>query len=240
MCTTIDTQNMIDIRLGNNKELIESIEDKTIELCVTSPPYKNCDGFNLKEQKNIFANIYRCLKNDSLFYLNFGALVEDKFRPFSVCAAALECGFKLNDTVIWEKPQYSPIQGAKRLNNLYEFVFILYKGKMPKIDRLSIGIEYKDKSNIGRYSDIDLKCRGNVWRVPYETINSKSQKLHPDRMPLALAEMCIKLSGIREGTVLDPYGGSGTTALAAKNLNLSCITFERNEAHFSTIKERLK
>lgn len=224
----------------NCLEGLAQLKENSIDLIVSSPPYKDEDGFQELPLKLIFDNLYRVLKPNSLFFLNFGHLAEEKLRPFKVCELAMESGFKLNDTITWLKAQYSPIQGKRRLNNLTEFIFLLYKGKMPELNRLSIGVPYKDKSNIGRYSDVDLKCRGNLWEIPYETINKKSLKLHSDRFPVKLPEMCIKLAGIPKGAlVLDCFSGSGSTALAAKRLGMKYLGFEINPAHWETSIKRL-
>jgi site-specific DNA-methyltransferase (adenine-specific) len=141
-----------------------------------------------------------------------------------------EVGFEWVDTITWVKNHFSPIQGDKRLNNLTEFIFMFAKGNDYHLDRLSIGVPYKDKSNIGRYSDKDLRCPGNVFYIPYDTIQSKSQKRHKDRFPLELPEKCIKLSGIPKGSlVLDPFMGGGTTAVVTKQLGMNYIGFELDE-----------
>jgi site-specific DNA-methyltransferase (adenine-specific) len=231
---------MPQIILGDSQEVLKTIPNESIDISITSPPYKDEDGYNYWNFQTIFKNVYRVLKDDSLFFLNFGHLAGEKFRPFTVCGLALNAGFKLNDTIVWTKTQYSPIQGRKRLNNLTEFIFLLYKGDMPKLHRLAIGVPYKDKSNVGRYSNVDLKCAGNSWTFGYETIQSKEQKLHNDRFPVELPRRCLKLSGLKSGTVLDPFGGSGTTAVAAKELGLDYLLIEKQEKNFKTANERLK
>lgn len=143
---------MMQYIIGDNNDLIKSLPDESISITVTSPPYKDEDGFHSLNLKNLFLEIYRVHKKNTLLYINFGHLAGFKDRPFRVLFEALGAGWKLNDTITWTKPQYSPIQGKRRLNNLTEFIFLLYKGKMPELDRLSIGIPYADKSNIGRYA----------------------------------------------------------------------------------------
>jgi site-specific DNA-methyltransferase (adenine-specific) len=210
---------------------MKDMPDESVDLCITSPPYKDSDGYSPNLMLDSFAEIYRVLKDSSLFFLNFGHLAEDKFRPFDVCDLALSLGFNLNDTITWVKNHYRPIQGKKRLNNLSEFIFILYKGKMPELDRLAIGIPYKDKTNAKRFAGgRDLKCRGNVWYIDYETIQNSDDKLHNDRFPIGLPLSCIKLAGVRpKSLVLDPYMGSFSTAVAAKQLGMYYTGFEKNE-----------
>jgi DNA modification methylase len=76
------------------------VRDNSVDLVVTSPPYKEEDGFSIFKLTKTFQNVYSMLRNDSLFFLNFGHLQEDKFRPFEVCKSAMSVGFKLKDTIV--------------------------------------------------------------------------------------------------------------------------------------------
>lgn len=223
-------------------EGLKQLDNNSIDLIISSPVYKDSDGYNSIFLSAVFFQLQRVLKENSLFFLNFGHLTEDKFRPFKVCEMALNRGFQINDTITWVKNHYRPIQGNKRLNNLSEFIFLLNKGKMPKLNRLAAGVPYKDKTNAKRFAGgRDLKCRGNVWEIPYETINSKSEKLHNDRFPVLLPELCIKLSNIPDDSiVLDPFSGSATVALAAKNLNKKYIGFEIDKENWEIGNKRLE
>lgn len=227
--------------LGDNLVKMRELPDESVDLCVTSPPYKERDGYNPIFVSAVCAQVYRLLKPNSLFFLNFGHLAADKFRPFAVCLLAMNRGFHLNDTIIWVKNHYKPIQGKRRVNNLTEFIFVLYKGKMPNLNRLALGVPYKDKTNANRFAKgRDLKCGGNVWYIPYETITKSEDKLHKDRYPVELPERCIKLCGYPVNVVLDPYFGSGTTGVAAEKLGKSYIGIERDSDVFDTAFERLK
>lgn len=217
----------------------KDIDDNSVDLIITSPPYKEEDGFGWELINQVASESYRVLKNNSLCFINFGHLANFKSRPFKVALEFEQTGFEWIDTITWVKKQYSPVQGNKRLDNLTEFIFMFAKGK-PKIDRLAIGIPYDDKSNIGRYSDIDLHCGGNLWIIGYETITHKSQKLHKDRFPVELPLRCIKLANIPDQTiVLDPFAGSGTTAYASKKLNKQYIGFELLKSNVEIAENRL-
>ena len=229
-----------DLFIGDSHEILQRMDNKSVDLIITSPPYKDSDGFSYDLIRNVFRELYIVQKENTLFFLNFGHLAEDKLRPFVVCLKAMEAGYKLNETIVWVKNHYKPIQGNRRVNNLTEFIFVLYKGKMPMLNRLAIGVPYVDKSNAKRFNKgLDLHCAGNVWYIDYETINSSEQKLHNDRFPLELPERCIKLCGYDVKTVLDPFSGSGTTALAAKKLGKRFIGIEKNSAHYNTSLKRL-
>lgn len=228
------------IHLGNNLDVMQTMDAGSVDLIITSPPYKDVDGYQTAVTPATFSLCYKILKENSLFFLNFGHLAEDKFRPFSTCQMAMDCGFKLNDTITWVKNHYKPIQGERRLNNLSEFIFVLYKGEMPKLNRLAVGIPYVDKTNAKRFNGgKDLHCAGNVWYIDYPTINSSEQKPHADRFPVELPERCIKLCGYPVTNVLDPYCGSGTVGVACQKLHKTFTGIEINPVHVDRAMEIL-
>ena len=229
------------IHHGDSQELLQKLPESCIDLTVTSPPYKDEDNYSPNLIKNVFTEIFRVQKDNSLVFVNFGHLAGFKSRPFQVAMMLEEIGFVWQDTITWVKNHYRPIQGKKRVNNLTEFVFMFSKGKNYELDRLSIGVPYKDKSNVNRFAGgLDLKCQGNVWDIPYETIQRSEDKGHNDRYPLGLPMNCIKLSGIPQGSlVLDPFGGSATTAIACIDLAMKWILIEKNKEHVDNGRERI-
>lgn len=230
----------IDIILGDAVDGLSKIQARSIDCIVTSPPYKTSDGYTSLLMLHLFHHAWHALKDDGLMFVNFGHLAEDKMRPFKVAMLIEACGFKLQETFVWVKNHYRPIQGKRRVNNLTEFIFMFSKGDMPELDRLAVGIPYADKSNIGRYAVSDLKCAGNVWNIAYDTIQSSEDKLHNDRFPLDLPLRCLKLAGVKPGQlVCDPFTGSGTTALACKQLGLNYVGWEINQTHYDTAIKRL-
>lgn len=210
----------------------QHIKNESIDLIITSPPYKESDGFSYELMRNVARQCYRVLKNNSLCFVNFGHLANYKSRPFKVAMEFEKASFNWVDTIVWVKNHYTPAQGNKRVNNLTEFIFMFAKGKNYCLNRLSIGVPYADKSNVGRYSNKDLKCGGNVWHIPYKTIQRKEQKSHKDRFPIELPLRCIKLSNIKEGKVLDPFAGSATTGMACKEMEIEFVGFEISNSIF--------
>ena len=114
-----------------------------------------------------------------------------------------------------------------------------------RIDRLAVGAPYQDKSNIGRYNDIDLTDAGNTRFIPHKTIQDKSERPHPAPFPIELPSMCIKLHGLdstnntRSLLVLDPFMGIGSTAIACKKLGVSFIGFEIGKHYLDYAIERV-
>jgi len=212
------------------------------DLIITSPPYKDKDGYTEQLIRGFAERSYESLNDDSLLFCNFGHLAAFKSRPFRVAMMLEDAGFNWIDTITWVKNHYRPLAGKRRVNNLSEFVFMMGKGN-PTIDRLSIGVPYQDKSNIKRWKATggnDLKCGGNVWNIPYETVRNKKDKLHNDRFPVELPTRCIKLSAIpKKSLVLDPFVGSGTTALSAKLNGMEFFGTELDEEHFKTATRRV-
>jgi site-specific DNA-methyltransferase (adenine-specific) len=89
----------------------------------------------------------------------------------------------------------------------------------------------------------DLRCRGNTWFVPYETIQSREKEgPQPATFPVQLVEWCIKLHGAsRVHTMLDPFLGIGNSAIAAQRCGMKrFIGFEIDEAYLTEAKRRVR
>ena len=213
-----------------------------IDLIVTSPPYKDEDNYSKELIQEMAELSFKHMKKDSLLFMNFGHLANFKRRPFEAAMIVEDVGFNWIDTLVWGKNHYRPLQGKRRVNNLTEFIFMFGKGN-PEINRLSVGVPYADKSNVKRWESTggkDLKCQGNLIHIPYDTVQDKSEKLHNDRFPEGLPEYCIKLSGIEEGSlVVDPFMGSGTTAVVARRMKMKYWGTEKDPEHYKTIQKRL-
>ena len=196
------------------------------------------------------------LHDDGSVFLNIGGKPADPAVPFEVLAR-MQKHFQLQNVIHWIKSiaiqqedmghypgitrniavgHFKPINSPRFLNNCHEYIFHLTKARDVKLDRLSIGVEYQDKSNITRWRSArrDRRCRGNTWFVPYKTIRSREkQRPHPAIFPVKIPQMCIQLHGVEPTTkVLDPFIGIGQTALACLELGVDCTGFEIGAAYF--------
>lgn len=242
---------------GNSVEILKKIEDNSIDLVVTSPPYDTQRTYEGTITNKIYDEYYSFpfvdMANELYRVVSDGGLVvwivNDKVikggesgNSFRQALKFQEIGFKIYDTMIYSK-NGSAYSESGRYDQVFEYMFVLLKGKKPKTVNL-----LKDKKNrwagsktFGvpsvRQKDGTLKpmkdgfvvseygTRYNVWY----TINGKSSKdnilthAHPASFPLSLVEDHI-LSWSNEGdTVLDPMMGGGTTAVAAKMNNRNFI-----------------
>ena len=140
---------------------------------------------------------------------------------------------------------FKPINSPRFLNDCHEYVFHFTISGRVELNRLALGVPYQDKSNIARWSHTegnDLRCRGNTWFVPYETIQSREkERPHPATFPVQLAEWCIKLHGAsRVRSMLDPFLGIGNSAVAAQRCGVkNFIGFEIDEAYLAEAKRRI-
>ena len=141
---------------------------------------------------------------------------------------------------------FKPISSKRFLNDCHEYIFHFTKTGRVELDRLAIGVPYQDKSNIARWSHTrgsDLRCRGNTWFIPYETIQSRAkERPHPATFSVQLAEWCIKLHGVsRVQIMLDPFLGIGNSAIAAQRCGVKkFIGFEIDESYLAEAKRRLR
>lgn len=211
---------------------------------VTSPPYNvgmNYEGYSDSKSRVEYLRFMTLVARLSIqsahektvFWLQLGPNRKDPQLPYDV----LECfqyeGWTLVNQIVWLKsgtfPQldgteasfghFRPIQSPTILHRGWEWVFMLTAEPKSgvKLDKLALGVPYKDQSNVKRFNhDQNLRCRGDVWFVPYDT---RQKQPHPCAFPVALAENCLKLQGLEPGSlVCDPFCGTGATLRAAVQL----------------------
>ena len=108
--------------------------------------------------------------------------------------------------------------------------------------------EEKDNLNVEVYNKlkdkpVNLKrCKGNTWFIPYDTIQNRNKHRgsHPATFPIKLVEDCIKFSGLTSGVILDPFMGSGTTAIGGIKQGLDYIGFDIDQDYINFAEDRIK
>lgn len=218
----------------------------------------------LKWMRDWASAVKNVLHQDGSLFLNVGGKPSDPIVPFQVLEA-VRSEFVLQNVIHWVKSisiakadvgnypnllgdisvgHFKPINSPRFVNDNHEYIFHLTRRGDVKLDRLAIGVPYQDKTNVTRWQDAgnDVRCRGNTWFIPYETINSRiKDRPHPATFPVKLAEMCIKLHGVaRTSLVLDPFLGIGQSALAALKLNKAFVGFEIDRDYFNEAVKRVR
>ncbi len=249
-----------EIRLGDCLKVMAGMEEESVDVVVTSPPYnlglnyasykdKQTEEEYLRWLLKVAAAVKRVLKPGGSFFLNLGGSSSQPWLPFQAIVR-LRGLFELQNDIAWIKAfgsgvdstgHFKPIQGQRFVHHAHEHIFHLTKAADVPLDRLAIGLPYKDKSNITRRGhERDLRCRGNTWFIPYSTVKSRSQKFnHPGTFPVELPLWCIYLHGLSDAVVLDPFLGTGTTLIAAERAGARGIGIEMDPAYVETACERL-
>jgi site-specific DNA-methyltransferase (adenine-specific) len=232
-----------------SSENMSELSDGCIDVIVTSPPYNRGKNYSsdsaekyndnmdeleyLEFLKRVWTECLRVASKKALFFLNIGDSASDQGISEKVAKSAEETGWIRIQDIIWVKSihgkgHYTPSGGNKRLNNVWEHIYLFVKNKQEyMLDSKAIGIPYADKSNIGRYGDSDLRDPGNVFHIVYEkTTGANIKKGHEAPFPIGLPYICIKLVSNAK-TVLDPFLGTGTTLAAANALSISGYGYEK-------------
>ena len=208
--------------------------------------------------------VRRVLADDGSLFLNVGAKPKDPWTALDV-AQAVRPHLELQNIIHWVKSiaiekalagaraglsddlavgHYKPINSKRFLNDCHEFVFHFSKTGDTPIDRRAVGVKYQDKSNIGRWQQggSDLRCRGNTWFLPYDTIQSRDkERPHPATFPWRLPAYCLKLHGIeRVRLALDPFLGLGSSAVACATLGVSFAGIELDEHYLKEAVARTR
>lgn len=212
------------------------------------------DCWNREKFEKIAKELYRVLKDGGVLIWNVDDKTENGGKTGTSMRQALyfmdECGFKLNDYMFWRKKNPMPQVKQPRYTKRIEFMFCFVKGNKPKtfnpimIPCKSAGKHYSSTAKIiggedGRreldynvnqemvdYQDWDIAVAQN--RRVFKTRNGEEIK-HPAIFPIELPLRHI-MSWTNDGDiVLDPFVGSGTTAIAAIRSNRHFIGLEMNE-----------
>ena len=246
---------------GDCVEEMTKMLEESIDLTVTSPPYDNLRTYEGSLQwhegiwKQVLEGLYRVTKKGGVAVWVVGdATVKgsETGTSFKQALYAKEIGFNLHDTMIYQKHNFSN-PSSNRYHQITEYMFILSKGKPkafnPIKDRKNVcaGQVGSWGKNTTRQVDGSLKERSkgktntefgmryNVWRLKTEM-----KPLHPAAFSKQLALDHIKSWSNEGDTVFDPFLGSGTTGVAARQLGRNFIGIEKVKKYFDISQERLK
>lgn len=252
----------LDIIFNKSCQVMSELPDKSVNLMVTSPPYnigidygykyengraiaskgvKYSDSMPEKEYRKMLKNVIeetkRVLKDDGQIWFNIKNRYDDKqiIPPFWVMELFED--MYLKNLVIWNFDWGGSTN--KRFAPRYEYVFFYTKHKEEytfNLDDVKIpSLNFRPD----RYKT-QLKNPSDVWRMALVSGNAIERTDHPAQYPEELIERII-LTGTNEGEiVLDPFMGSGTTAVVAKKLNRHYVGYEIVKEYIEMANERIE
>jgi len=244
---------------GDCLEVMKGIPENSIDMILTSPPYDNLrdyKGYSF-DFENTAKEIFRIIKNGCVVVWVVGDATIDGSETGTSFKQALyfkEIGFNLHDTMIYQKNSF-PFPPSNRYFNVFEYMFIFSKGTPNTTNLIKVKtIGKKHKSSTQRNADgscsdmkyemgKDERVKDNVWiyDVGYgKSSSDKSVFQHPATFPEKLAKEHILSWSNESNIILDPFSGSGTTALACKNLGRKFIGIEISPKYCKIAEERLR
>lgn len=250
------------VGFGDSEELLKELPAESVDLVFTSPPYYNAkpeyaeylsyEEYLLK-MKKIIHECGRVLNEGRFFVLNVSpVLIRRASRseasrriavPFDFHRLFIEEGFEFIDDIIWVKPegagwatgrgrrfaadrnplQYKPVP-------VTEYVLVYRKKSERLIDWLIR--KHPDQQAVADSKIEDGYEVTNIWKI-----TPAHCKEHPAIFPSELAEKVITYYSFKNDVVLDPFGGTGTTAKAAAKLGRRFVTFEMEQRYIDLIKK---
>ena len=253
----MNTNFINQVTCGDSVQLVKELDDNSLDLVVTSPPY-NVDLGNNKYHKDpydlyndnkdhndyldwlqsLFGNIKEKLVTGGRVVINIGDGKNGSVSTHSdiIQFMVRELNYILMTTIIWNKNQTGNrtawgsymSPSSPSFPCPYESVLVFAKDRKKKVG---------DKENITVTRDEFIKNSWAMWSFAPETRQKKMG--HRAMFPLELPRRCIQMLLDKGDTVLDPFMGSGTTGVACKQLNRNFIGIESNEEYIKIAEKRI-
>lgn len=275
------------IYTGNALEVLKTLPECSVNMCITSPPYWRLRDYKTKPAIwndgwqgelgaepsfnqyinhlcNVFDEVKRVLKDDGTCWVNIGDSYNKKSLTLIPLRFALEMcnrGWIVRNVIIWQKPNATPQSAKDRFTVDFEYLFFFSKNKKYYFEQqlepikqstynrcktgcgINKGVNYQglNKKNFERLQqrmlsgEISGRNKRTVWQIATHAYHGA----HFAVFPPALIETPIKVGCPQNGIVLDPFIGSGTTALVAENLNRNWIGIELNPEYAKLAEERI-
>jgi DNA modification methylase len=226
---------------GDVYACLEYLDNNSVAVAITSPPYWKQRDYKFEGQIGqektpeeyigrlvvIYNKLRQKLREDGVFFLNIGDKYLNQYGkshllqiPYRLAYHMVKDGWWLEDIIIWYKPNHMPSSAKDRFTNTYEPVLVLAKSK----------------------KNIYKKRMSSVVEIPLQQTPWKHTAVYPENL---VSEMLNRVN-LKDGDlVLDPFAGTGTTAVVVKNIrNSICskkiysILIEKSDEFIEIIKNR--
>ncbi|MBF0377799.1 MAG: site-specific DNA-methyltransferase [Desulfamplus sp.] len=250
-------------------DLLKTIPDGTVDLIVSSPPYnlgksyENRQSFKeyLGFQKQVIEECYRTLKPEGNFCWQVGNYV-DKGEVFPLDIYyydifKFDFNMKLRNRIIWYFGH--GLHASKRFSGRYETILWFSKSDnyLFNLDPVRVPSKYPGKRHFKGDKKGQPSCNPNgknpsdiwdiiindfdtcLWDIPNVKSNHPEKTIHPCQYPIELIERLVLSMTNKDGVVLDPFMGVGSTLLAALLHNRKTIGVEKEKDYFEITKSRI-
>ena len=263
----IKKQDLI-IGVGDSLEFLKTIPSGSVRLVVSSPPYNIGKEYEertdlkdyLEYHKDIALQIWRILKHNGSVAWEVGNYVSGgETFPLDIPFYKIfkeDAGFKLRNRIIWRFEH--GLHASRRLSGRYESILWFTKSDdyIFNLDPIRMPQKYPGKTyykgekkglpsgnplgkNPGDIWDIlSREWNDEVWNIPNVKSNHPEKTSHPAQFPVELVQRLILALTLEEDVVVDPFGGVGSTAIAALSLNRRAISVDRDENYSRTAMDR--
>ncbi|MFA4917281.1 MAG: site-specific DNA-methyltransferase [Syntrophales bacterium] len=227
-------------------ENMKELPNNSIQLMITSPPYNVSkeydDDLSLKEYlqllENSFKETYRVLENGGRACINVANLGRKPYIPLSdyISKKMLDIGFNMRGEIIWNKAASASPSTAwgswmsasnPILRDIHEYILIFSKGDYKR--------ERGDKINTISKEQF-MEWTKSIW-----TMNAESARRigHPAPFPEELPNRLIQLYSFKGDIILDPFMGSGTTAVSATKLERNFVGYDISQEYINIAEKRI-
>lgn len=230
----------------HSAEQMTELPDNSVALMVTSPPYHAGKDYDTNETfeeylamlERVFAETHRVLEPGGRAVVNVANLGRRPYVPLNALIAQMmteRLGYFMRGEVIWQKSEgasgscaWGSWQSAANptLRDVHEYCLCFSKGRMDRVRKGTNTIE----------RDEFLAATLSVWNIPPESARRVG---HPAPFPVALPRRFVELYTFEGDLVLDPFMGSGTTAVAAVQTGRHYTGYETDPGYVEIAKARI-
>tara|TARA_B110000208_G_scaffold71558_1_gene92056 strand:- start:170 stop:874 length:705 start_codon:yes stop_codon:yes gene_type:complete len=232
----------MNLMLGDCLERMKEIPDGSVDMILTDPPYGTtaCKWDSIIDLPLMWEQLKRIIKPN-------GAIAMTASQPFTT--TLISSNIKMFKYCwVWDKKKGGNIQVLKwQPYKVHEDVVVFSKGpvkyypiKTPQKERTGKTYSAGEANGIKNYGDVRVYKDKHPKSILEVSNANQKGKVHPTQKPVALMEYLIKTYTNESETVLDFTMGSGSTGVAAKNLNRNFIGIEMDEEYFNIAQDRIE
>ncbi len=238
--------DVLDAIIPGDSRRMDALPDQSVHLMVTSPPYNARKTYDqdltldeyLDLLRGVFREAYRVLVMGGRACINVANLGRKPYIPLAsfINQIMIEEGFLMRGEIIWDKggsagtsTAWGSWQSASNpiIRDVHEYILVFSKGRF-KRERLG------RENTISR--DDFLELTKSVWRFPTESARRVG---HPAPFPVELPRRLIELYTFKDEIVLDPFMGSGSTALAALQTGRHFVGYDISPEYIELARKRI-